>query len=108
VGNLYDLTQPGTYTMQVALIDPATHLTVKSNPISVTMVGPSETAQNDLPRFLLGLEAPYGTVRSGSKLEVYLYLVSALDHPVDLAAQTNNLQVLDASGNPAPLTEEGK
>jgi hypothetical protein len=37
--SLYDLSLPGNYTLQVALTDPATHRRVKSNAITVTVIG---------------------------------------------------------------------
>ncbi len=36
--SLYDLSRPGEYTLQVTLMDPASHLQVKSNPVKVTVV----------------------------------------------------------------------
>jgi hypothetical protein len=113
VGKLYDLSRPGKYEFQVALSDPKTNLVVRSNPVTVNVLGPDGSPQpGKQPPFLLDIRPLADSVRKGFKFEaaVYLAITNMSDHPIDfdIGYGINDVDVYDHDGNLAPLTETGR
>jgi hypothetical protein len=112
VGKLYDLSRPGRYEFQVALSDPITNLVVRSNPVSVEVLGPDRNPQpSKQGPFLLDNRPPSDSVKKwfGFKAAVYLAITNRSDHPIDfdIGFGINDVDVFDHDGNFAPLTETG-
>lgn len=111
IGQVYDLTRPGTYQLQVTFFDPLNNLLVKSNPLTVSVV--QEQSGIPLrPPFLLDIRAAQYLAASGrnSNAGISLAVSNVSDHPidVDIAYGYSQVDVYDGAGNLAPLTENGK
>jgi hypothetical protein len=113
VGKLYDLSRPGKYEFQVALSDPKTNLVVRSNPVTVDVLGPDGDSQPSIqPPFQLDIRSLSDPVRKhfGFKAGVYLGITNRSDHPIDfdIGYGVNDVDVYDHDGDLAPLTETGR
>src|SRR5690348_13128629 len=76
LSNLYDLSRPGKYAIQVSRLDLESKTEVRSNTITVTVEEASEYdqrfAQATAP-FLLAITVPKDTVKSGSDIPLRMY-----------------------------------
>jgi hypothetical protein len=113
VGKLYDLSRPGKYEFQVALYDPKTNRVVRSNPVTVNVLGTDGDPQSGKQSpFLLDIRPLADSVRKWFRFKagVYLAITNRSDHPIDfdIGYGINDVDVYDHDGNLAPLTETGR
>jgi hypothetical protein len=110
VGELYDLSNPGIYAIQASLVDPTNHLKVKSNPITVTVVGADEKVQRGtLQPFFLSIGTYRDTMKAGSSLEVYHSVMNMSDDVITSWHSGGlNVEVRDSQGKEQPLTRAGR
>ena len=122
VSGLYDLSQPGNYTVQVSRFDDESKTWVKSNTVTITIV-PAETAQATLSTSQIPTShAPFSitiwlrrtTAHDPFSLDVITRNIS--DHtitfqpakePKDLLGSVYKVDVVDGGGNPPPETDFG-
>ncbi len=107
---LYDLSQPGKYSIQVTHRDPESKTTVRSNTITVTVV-PIQ------PTFSLAISTPYDVVMTGSEVRVRITLTNTSNHDIGvnfdrLASSPSGeehygIEVQNDKGIRAPLTRHG-
>jgi hypothetical protein len=113
VGELYDLNRPGKYSFQVGLSDPKTNLVVRSNPVTVSVLGAEGNIQPGRePPFLLDIRPIEEPAKHGWNFNegIYLAITNRSDHPIDfdIAFGDNDVDVYDSHGKLAPLTETGR
>jgi hypothetical protein len=111
VAGLYDLSRPGIYTIQASRLDPTSHLLVKSNPITVTVVGTDEKVQQGtLPPFWLFIGTFQDTIKAGSSLQVYVSMMNMSDDVITSSYSNPGLdaEVHDSQGKEPPLTRRGQ
>ena len=120
VGRLYDLSQPGTYTIQVRRFGEGSGW-VTSNAVTVTVVPsgntPSGQTASSEPPFSLTISSPPGdSVRLGLPIGLNVVTTNTSNHNINLWAEkaeleqagaTYNIVVHDATGAVPPLTEFG-
>lgn len=108
VGTLFDLGRPGSYVIQLALFDPATGLTVKSNPLSVAVNSGDQKPQ---PPFLIHIrhtgEFFWTSCPSRENAYFRFEVTNLSDHAIgfDAAPGGYNLNVYDDRGLLMPLDE---
>jgi hypothetical protein len=120
--NLYDLSQLGSYTVQLSRFDDESKTWVKSNTVAITVVPtgmaqpPPPTGQNPT------LSAPFSVtiwLRRSSYDPFVLDIITknTSDHPItfqpardekDLLGSVYKVDVVDSSGNPPPETDFGR
>jgi hypothetical protein len=113
VGQFYDSTRPGEYELQVRFFDPQNNLAVKSNPLTLNVLGQdSEIQPRQQSPFLLDIRAVENPARQGLRFKagVYLAVTDLSDHSIefDVAYGDSDVDVFDKAGNLAPLTDNGK
>ena len=105
LSNLFDLSRPGKYTVQVSRFDPKSKANVKSNTITVTV---EEAAYFDqrfvhaAAPFLLAITTPDDTVKSGSDVPIRMYATNVSSHEITYDCAKFNTEVLDALDNLVP------
>jgi hypothetical protein len=103
VNKLFDLSQPGAYTIQVSRFDPESGAAAHSNIIKVTITQSS---------FSLNLSPLHNPVTVGEEVRVKVILTNASDHDIHLfmtkgAAQgefDNEVEIQNEQGTAVPLT----
>jgi hypothetical protein len=120
VGELYDLSKPGTYTIQASLMDPISHLLVKSNTVVVTVIESSSlgaatsqaSPQAIPPGVSLAISGPRRVMKAGS--QVWLKVSLSNHSPENIGAPGDDsgfcatIDVYDEKGAAAPDTEFGR
>jgi hypothetical protein len=120
VGELYDLRNPGTYTIQASLIDPVSHLRVKSNPVVVTVTeshSPGAATGPANPRAIpqgvsLAISRPGRSVKAGSQVWLKVSLSNhsreSIGVPGDDSEFCYPIDAYDEKGVAVPPTEIGR
>jgi hypothetical protein len=103
----YDLSKPGTYTIQVRRSDPYSQSLVESNILTVTLVPAPERPKTS---FTLTISTDEDTVRAGDKIPLTTDVTNRSDHDIvyDMAYSKLDIEVRDPQGNLAALTEGGR
>lgn len=113
VGQLDDIAQPGTYTLQVEMFDPETNMIVTSNMTTVNVQSKESTAQIPAqPPFTLEIRegVPFSRSTGQGKHAVVLAITNRSDHTIDfdIGAGDNDLDAFNSHGNLAVLTKNGR
>jgi hypothetical protein len=106
----YDLSKPGTYTIQAREWQLPGHLTVESNVLTVTVVGSPPPAQRPATSFSLYISDDEDTFRPTDKIPVHIEVTNTSDHDIIYVPSLASfaIQIRDANANLAPLTDEGR
>lgn len=106
----YDLSKPGTYTIQAREADFYSGSVVESNVLTVTLVGSTQATERPKTSFTLTIYTDQDTVSVGDKFLVIIEVTNTSDHEIvyDTAITMLDIQVRDAQGNLATLTESGR
>ncbi|HXN48126.1 MAG TPA: hypothetical protein VN893_15870 [Bryobacteraceae bacterium] len=116
IGGFSGISVPGSYTIQVSLIDPASGLPVKSNPISVTVTDPDQSASarsESRPPFIVTLRAeeePHDASGNVRRFPVLLCMtnISGRQIALDNYITKDRIEVWDSRGEPVPITKDGR
>ena len=106
----YDLSKPGTYTIQARRNDPYSQSVVQSNVLTVTLIGSAKAPERPTTSFTLSISTDEDTVKPGDKISLLTEVTNTSDHEIvyDMAYSKLDIQVRDAEGNMASLTEGGR
>jgi hypothetical protein len=106
----YDLSKAGTYMIQVRRWDPYSGSTVESNVLTVTLVGSPPPPQRPATSFSLYITDDEDSVKPGDKIVVHIEVTNTSDHDIVYVPNSASvdIQIRDARGNLAPLTEAGR
>ncbi len=106
----YDLSTPGTYTIQARRRDSYSESVVESNVLTVTVIAPSQAPERPTTSFTLAIRTDEDTVKAGNKIPVNIEVTNTSDHLIVYTPSitTLDIQVHDAQGKMAPLTEAGR
>lgn len=106
----YDLSRPGTYTIQARRADFYSGTVVESNVLTVTLVGSPKSAEPPKTSFTLYISTDEDTVRAVDKVVVNIEVTNTSDHEIvhNTGITMLDIQVRVAQGNLAPLTESGR
>jgi hypothetical protein len=105
VGDIYDLSRPGTYTIRVSHYDTETKDEVRSNTVSVTVETAAqydEKFTHSAVPFQLAITVPEDTVKAGSDIPLSVHTTNVTGETLRFDATKLKIQVLDAQGNSAP------
>jgi len=111
LGDLFDVSKPGQYTIQVALNDPLSGRVVKSNAVNVTVLARTDATA------LSHVEAPFiitlrtASVSAPGHIEFPLSIcrtnISDRDIVLDNFTYMDEMRVVDSHGSPVALTAAG-
>ena len=103
----YDLSNPGTYTVQARRRDTYSESVVESNLLTITLIPAPERPKTS---FTLTISTNDDTVRAGDKISLLTEVTNTSDHEIsyDCAITKLDIQVRDAQGKLASLTEGGR
>jgi hypothetical protein len=102
VGELSDITAPGTYTLRALLADPVSGLPVSSNSLPITVGG---TLREATAPFIITIRALDGAT---VPLDVCMTNISDHELQLDNVITKNDFRVNDGDGKAVPLTNAGK
>lgn len=103
----YDMSKPGTYTVQARRTDADSEFAVESNALTVTLIPAAERPKTS---FTLALIADEDTVRAGDKISLLTEVTNTSDHEIvyDMANTKLDVHVRDAQGNLASPLQGGR
>jgi hypothetical protein len=103
----YDLSKPGRYTIQARRTDTYSECVVESNVLTITLVPAPERPKTS---FTLTISTDEDTARAGDKIPLLTDVTNTSDHEIvyDTAMSKLDIQVRDAQGSLAALTEGGR
>jgi hypothetical protein len=110
LGSILDISRPGSYRIQVALVDPVTHRTVKSNLLTITIADslsqPYAASNLRKPPFMVSIRS---YPERGRRFPILICMTNVSDHDIrlDNAITKDILHVEDSTGKPAALMQDG-
>ena len=123
LNRVFDLSQPGEYTVQARRTDSAAGVEVKSNVLSFR-VPPSRLPRHpDKPAISIAIATPFDSVKVGWQIPIAISVRNLWDQGTLLAVWNGQnrdatskepdefgfgLEVRDTKGNPVPLTKQGQ
>lgn len=122
LNRVYDLSQPGEYTVAVRRLDYASEIDVKSNTLTFRVPPSPQPHGNRKPAFAISLTTPFDSVKTGWQIPVQVAVKNLSDKGITLAVWEGlqnaakkepdesgfGWDVRDGKGNPVPLTKEGQ
>jgi hypothetical protein len=106
LGDLFDISKPGRYRAQVALLDPESKRNIESNLVSFEIE--DTTSSPPLPKqppFLVTLQPSHFAPPDPSNVLICMSNISDQDIHLDNSSAKDFISVEDLDGNPAALTE---
>jgi Carboxypeptidase regulatory-like domain len=105
IGYIYNFSHPGTYSIQVVLADPATHVPVRSNILNVTV---SDSAPFH-PPFIVAID-PERTSAGYRQYDLRICQSNISDDSIKLDSRPFNdeFSIRDSQGAEPPLNKEGR
>lgn len=106
----YDLIKPGKYTIQARRADFYSGSVVESNVLTVTLVGSPKSTEPPKTSFALYISTDEDRVSASDKVMVNIEVTNTSDHEIvhNTGMTMLDIQVRDAQGNLATLTESGR
>lgn len=107
---IYDLSKPGTYTIQAKSWDQYSRTMVESNVLTLTLTPPPIAPERTKASFRLYINTDNVDVSPGSRVPVNMLVTNTSDHEIvyDTATTKIEIEVRDARGGLATLTEGGR
>src|SRR5579871_978462 len=106
---LYDLSRPGEYTLQISRTDPETNALVKSNSIAITVerANAYKSRRARAPQFSIAISTQQSTLASGGELKIKAELRNESAYAINSAEDCSlELEVFDEDGwIPVPTTQ---
>jgi len=123
LNRVFDLSQPGEYTVQASRTDSAAGVEVKSNLLSFRVPRSRLPSQPDKPAISIAITTPFDSVKVGWQVPVAISVKNLSDQGTLLAVWNGQnrdatskepdefgfgLEVRDSKGNPVSLTKQGQ